>query len=154
MDSVTVPFSYQYLRVPDYSYVAVQGVVRMDDDALVIEFRERLTMNLGVGEEAGPVNEEIRTLRIAWRDLQGARMRMHWLVQPRLELRTRTLSALDGFPLADGTRLLLPVAWRERGAARELAVTADALVADARLRALEAADQPPPLPPPGPRADL
>jgi hypothetical protein len=134
MEPVAVPFACSYLRPPDYTAIAVEGVLRTEPDGLVIEFRERVQ----VANSGRKVDKSIRTLEIPWADVQSITVREPWLVRPRIVLRTRSLRALDGLPQARGSEVTLPVPRADRGLARELSAHVDAAIAEHRLRALDA----------------
>jgi hypothetical protein len=143
MELLSVPFTHRYWTEAYDAVITVRGVLRTEEDGLAIEFR-RSEHSYGVK----PAKEdEIRTLVIPWPEIQSLTYRPRFLMVGALVLRTRSLRALDGLPHAQGTELLIPVARRDRLNARELAVTVELALAEARLVALESPSAPPSLPP-------
>lgn len=143
IEPTSVPFTHRSWTEAYDSVITVRGVARTEEDGLVLEFR-RSEHSYGVKPSK---EDEIRTVEIPWTEIQSITYRPRYLVLGALVLRTRTLRALDGVPHAQGTELLIPVARRERLAARELAVNVELALAEARLAALESPYAPPSLPP-------
>jgi hypothetical protein len=133
VERVTVPFAqerYDGLR----AIVATKGVVRLDVDALVIEFRETTTSLNTLAEEPGTVRE----IRIPLDDLASVEVGGRWAV--RLRIRTRTLAVLQEMPGATGNECALRVRRRDRSVAREFAVATSLTLSGRELRRLEDGD--------------
>jgi hypothetical protein len=143
MDSVAVPFSYDYMRSQDYTSIAVQGVLRTEHAGLVLEFQERLV----VANSGKKVDTSVRRVVVPWSEVQSVAVIQPWLKRPRLVVRTRGLLALQGLPNVEGIEARLPVARADRGLAYEAAGNIEAAIAEHRLRRLEDAGSGPPLPP-------
>jgi hypothetical protein len=142
MEPLSVPFSHRYWTEAYDAVITVRGVARTEEDGLALEFR-RSEHSYGVKPSK---EDEIRTILIPWQEIQSLTYRPRFVVLGAMVLRTRTLRALDGIPNAQGTELVIPVARRDRLAARELAVNVELALAEARLAALEAPSVPRSLP--------
>jgi hypothetical protein len=133
MERVTVPFSLENYAADLRSSVTVRGVVRMEPDAIVIEFRETTTSLATLSESSGG----IRIARIPLDDVESVDVVRRWFRRPILRIRTRTLSALESVPGAAGNECRLPIRGRERLAAREFAVSTTLLLSGRELRRIE-----------------
>lgn len=143
MELLSVPFSRLFWNDAYDAQITLRGLVRTEPEGLVLEFR-RSENRWGMG----PAREdEIRTVVIPWSEVQSLNYRQWWIIRAVLVLRTRTLRALEGVPKAQGNEITLPIARRDRLAARDLAATVEMALADRRLAALESPSAPPALPP-------
>lgn len=143
MELLSVPFTHRSWTEAYDAVITVRGVLRTEEDGLALEFR-RSEHSYGVKPSR---EDEIRTLVIPWSEIQSLTYRPRFLFVGSLLLRTRSLRALDGIPFAQGTELPIPISRAERMNARELAVTVELALAEARLAALESPSVPRSLPP-------
>jgi hypothetical protein len=144
MELLSVPFTRLFWNDSYDAQITLHGLVRTEEDGLVLEFR-RSENSWG---RRPTRDDEIRAVTIPWIEVQSLGYRPWWVIWGALVLRTRSLRALEGVPLARGNELTIPVARRNRMAARELAVTVELALADLRLAAvLDAPPTPPALPP-------
>jgi len=132
VERITVPFSLERYAEGFRSQVTTRGVVRLEADALVIEFRETTTSLTTLAEEAGSVHE----VRVPLDELESVEPVGGWW-SARLRIRTRTLAALQEVPGASGNECELRVRRRDRPAAREFAVATSLTLSGRELRRLE-----------------
>jgi hypothetical protein len=135
MEASTVQFSLW--RLPSsYLSLKVRGVLRLEDDALVLEFQEdRKNLNTTVRTRM-----PIQTRRIPIADVETLEVRRRGLLSRKLFLRTRSLAALADLLFARGAECSFPLASDEVERARDLAAAVAAHQADSRLRQLGAGD--------------
>ena len=143
MELLSVPFSRLFWNDSYDAQITLRGLVRTEPDGLVVEFR-RSENRWGLGPSS---EDQIRTVVIPWDEVQSLQYRQWWIFHASLLLQTRTLRALEGVPKAQGNEVSLPIARRDRLAARDLAATVEMALADRRLAALEAPSSPRALPP-------
>ena len=144
MELLSVPFTTQNWTASYEAVITVRGLLRSEPQGLALEFR-RSEDSFGVK----PTREDpIRTISIPWEEIQSLGYRRRFLGWGSLVLRTRSLRALDGIPIAQGNELVIPIVRADRLVARELAATVEMALADRRLAALESPSTPPALPPP------
>jgi hypothetical protein len=132
VERVTVPFSFKRYAEGYLSQVTTRGMVRLDADALVIEFRETSTNLTTLAEESGAVRE----VRIPIDALESLEVIGGWW-SARLSIRTRTLAVLQDVPGATGNECELRIRRRDRTAAREFAVAVSLALSGRELRRLE-----------------
>ena len=142
MELLSVPFTHRYWTEAYDAVITVHGVLRTEEDGLVLEFR-RSEHSFGVKPSK---EDEIRTVAIPWSEIQSLTYRPRFLLVGSLVLRMRSLRALDGVPSAHGNELLIPISRGDRMTAREIAVNVELALADRRLAALEASSASPSLP--------
>jgi len=141
MELLSVPFTSQSWTASYEAVVTVQGLLRNEPRGLVLEFR-RSEHSYGIK----PSREDpIRTLSIPWEEIQSLAYRRRFLASGSLVLRTRSLRALDGIPMAQGNELVIPIARADRLVAREIAASVELALAEQRIAAFDA----PPVLPPG-----
>lgn len=132
MTSPSVPFFRTRYGESYMSVTKTRGIVRCDDDAIVIEFRATTTRyDTFASEQAGVESLTVPLDAVEALEAKGG------IFGARLVLRTRSLRALEPLPDADGNEYVLRIPWRERGRARELAVTVSLQLASRELRQLE-----------------
>lgn len=137
MTVASVPFAWTHQAMidGDFRRVTVQGLLRFGGAGLVLEFRETITdvSGLQVVSRGEVRRVEVAQEQVARLELQR-RLFRPWL----MVLEVHSLTALEAFPYASGSRLALPVARAERERAREVCGLVTHRLADARLRELEA----------------
>lgn len=121
-----------------YTSIEARGLMRLTDDALVLEYRETVTDVSGVSydEKRGPVQE----LSIPLDRVRSIRARRRYFVLPVCEVEVDRLAALGSLDWADGTLLRVRVPFRKYDTARDLAATHSLAQADAHLRELGEGD--------------
>jgi hypothetical protein len=134
-ETLSVPFTFSFTAHQDGTVYqrTVEGVVRLDDHALVIE-------HVDVTQHFAPLHVErsdLHRLHVPIQEIAELSLRRPWLAKPRLELRVHSLDALSAYPYAAGARCTLPVARRDRERAQELALQLAHRLADAEIRRLE-----------------
>ena len=143
MELLSVPFTSQRWAASYESIITVQGLLRSEPRGLVLEFR-RSEHSYGVK----PSREDpIRTISIPWEEIQSLEYRRRFWGSGSLVLRTRSLRALDGIPIAAGNELAIPIVRADRLVAREIAASVELALAEQRIAALDAPSAPPSLPP-------
>lgn len=133
MERTTVPFHMSDIGLDMSAQIETDGVVRIDDDALIIEFRETRTSLSTLKKEAGGV----RVVTIPLGEVESMEVRQRWLFAPRLRIRTRTLLALANMPGASGNEVVLPLQRPDRDRARELAATVSLVLSTREIKRLE-----------------
>ena len=122
----------------------VEGLLRLAGTCLTIEWSQttevtEVSWNVETTRETRPPE----LVRLPLARIADIELHDRWW-RPRIELRATAITALGSIPGAAGGRLVLHVARRDRAVAAEL--VANARLALAEL-ALEAAENPQPLPP-------
>lgn len=138
MERVSVPFSFNNFDPTGggLTQQSVEGLVRLDAEHLVVEFRERVTDWSGMGKGGlGPV----QTVRIPLDDVESLEL-SGWLFWHRLVLRTHSLGALGDITWANGAQIAFGIPFRARGRARELCASTTLHLLDRTLRRLDAGD--------------
>jgi len=136
MERVSVPFSSSHLSTSLTHSTRASGLLRVEGDSLVVEFRETNTDFHTMAEEQSPLREvrvplaDVETLEVRWRFPWGY----------RVVLTTHSLAALEGLPNCDGPTARFDVSWRDRTRAREIAATTTLLLIDRSLRELSPGD--------------
>lgn len=144
MEALSVPFARRSWTPAYDGQITVRGVLATEGDALVLEY----TSTENYWGVKPTVESGIRTVTIPLSEIQSVAYRKRlWEWGGSLVLRTRTLRALGGVPIANGSEVAFTVARGDRLAARDLAATVEMALADRRLAALESPSTPPALPP-------
>ncbi len=132
MERNTVPFRVGTNVSDMTALVSAQGVVRVDQGCLVIEFREStLDMNTMARRE-GPVRE----VRIPIEDVDSVEVGRRWPWGSTLQVRSRTMAPLANLPGATGNEIRVRVRRRDHDRARELCVAVALLLAGEDIRRL------------------
>jgi hypothetical protein len=111
----------------------VEGVARLEYDALVLEFS-------AVDALFGILRSRRREVRIELADVESVEFRRGWF-SGKLRIIARRFGALDAVPWARGPEIRLKCGRRHRLAAEELASSLRLQVAEAHLEALRGAAQ-------------
>ena len=126
----SVPFRMRYLPG---NLARVEGVARLEHDALVLEFS-------AVDALFGILRSKRREVRIGLADVESVEFR-RGCFSGKLRILTRRVSALDGVPWARGPEMRLKCGRRHGLAAEELASSLRLQVAERHLEALRGAAQ-------------
>ena len=126
----SVPFKIRYLPG---NLARVEGVARLEPDALVLEFRT-------VDALVGVLRSRPREVRIGLNDVESIDFRRGWL-GGRLRIATQRMTALEAIPGAKGLEVVLKCRRRDRAAGAELAATLRLHVAEKHLEELRGAAQ-------------
>lgn len=125
MDSV--PFSCDAFA----GFGEIQGIARMQPDGLLLQYQTRDAV-LGV------LRSGMKSALVPVQTLVSARYGSGFLwLSPRIEVRVSDLSAVADIPSTEGGRLVLKVAFGDRGDARKLAHLLGGLLAEQRLNHLQ-----------------
>ncbi len=140
MNGPAVPVRLKRSATEEGRYLSwrADGLLRLDADALVLEYRETCT-DYGTTERTDP--GAVRRIEVPLGAVESLEVRRRFLRGPLLVLRLRSLAPLDGVRYADGARLSLPVARAEAARARELRGAVAERLAEAALRRLGAGTQ-------------
>jgi hypothetical protein len=141
MELLTVPFTNRFWTDMYDAVVTVRGVLRTEEDGLVVEFKRSQWDYASARKE-----DDIHTVHIPWPEVQSLTFRRK-LLGGILVLRTRGLRRLESFPGVKGNELTVSVSRADRLTARELAANVELALAEARIAALEAPSAPRSLPP-------
>lgn len=122
----------------DYKSTTVRGLLGIDDDALVLEYRETVSDYGGSGYSThpGPVQE----VRLPLERVRSITTRRRYFFLPVCEIRVDRLATLEHVDWADGILLRVRIPFQHFQEARELAASLSLLQADARLRELGEGD--------------
>ena len=126
--------------------VSMSGLVRLEQDRLVIEFSGSETLIgaiatlpvPGSGPAGAGEDPQVRSVDVPLADVARLTVIGGVLRRPRLQLEVNRVSALANIPWAAGPRCTVSVARADRDRLRELAAELDMTIADAELRELEA----------------
>jgi hypothetical protein len=141
MEPITVPFTNRFWTDMYDAVVTVRGVLRTEEDGLVVEFKRSQWDYASARKE-----DDIRTVHVPWAEVQSLTFRRK-LLGGVLVLRTRSMRPLESFPAVKGNELTVSVSRADRLTARELAANVELALAEARIAALEAPSTPRSLPP-------
>lgn len=142
MELLTVPFTNRFWTDMYDAVVTVRGVLRAEEDGLVVEFKRSQWDYASARKE-----DDIHTVHIPWPEVQSLTFRRKLLFGGVLVLRTRSMRPLESFPAVKGNELTVSVSRADRLTARELAANVELALAEARIAALEAPSAPRSLPP-------
>lgn len=134
MESTPFTASYSSFAGGVYRDATARGVMRLEADALVLEYREKVTevSDTDYGQAQGPVRE----VRIPLETLRSVEVRRRFFLLPVCEVEVSRMAALEPLPWADGFRLRVRVPFRSRDHARDLASSLRLLQAERRLQEL------------------
>lgn len=137
MDALPFKAGTSEMSDTEYRETSYQGLARLEEDALVLEYRASVTefggtAGLGYSENRSPVSE----VRIPFDAIRSVERRKRWLLLPVLDIQLARLGPADDVPWAKGTRIRLRIPFAERHRASELATDIRLLQADTRLREL------------------
>ncbi len=125
-ERISVPFTlselYQGLAEGD-------GILRIEPDALVLEFQVRDAI-------FGVLKTEIKELRIRFEDIDTVEMRKRWWSRS-LRLRTHSLRVAAAIPGMKGGDVVIRIKRRDLLAARLAVSRLALLMSEARLRRIE-----------------
>lgn len=142
MELHTVAFTRRFFTETWERFVTVRGVLRTEEDGMVLEFRRSETDFGTIASQ-----DDICTVHVPWAEVQSLEYRRRFPWRASLVLRTRSLHTLADVPAVQGNEMSLSIPRGDRLAARELAATVSLALADQRLAALDASYAPPALPP-------
>ena len=126
MELLTVPFTNRFWTDMYDAVVTVRGVLRTEEDGLVLEFSAQRDYASARKED------DIHTVHVPWPEVQSLTFRRECCWAASLVLRTRSLRALEGLPAAQGNELTVSVSRADRLTARELAANVELALAEAR----------------------
>ena len=126
----SVPFRKRYLLG---KLARVDGVARLEHDALVLEFS-------CVDALVGVLRSGLKEVRIGLADLESIDLRRGWFAD-KLRIVARRVSVLKGIPVATGPELNLKCRKRHRLAAQELTSAVRLRATELQLEALRGAAQ-------------
>ncbi|HEU4455941.1 MAG TPA: hypothetical protein VFR81_22940 [Longimicrobium sp.] len=110
----------------------VSGLAWMEDEAVVLQYRTRVTVTSGATSNLPQTTEsEVREHRVPLAALRSARVVGGWW-WPRIVLAAADLRAFDGFPVARGAgeELSLRISLGHRGDAADLASSIELALAN------------------------
>lgn len=133
---LSLPFSATASELDGHTYRerSYRGLVRLEDDQLVLEFREQVT-EMG-GGSLHEREEPVREARVPVSAIRSVETSRGWIRRPALDIELARLGPAEAVPWADGTRIRVRIPRRERERARSLGTDIRMLQADARLREL------------------
>jgi hypothetical protein len=155
MESISVPFATQYTAVADLDFlkqleddaaglaivigsmnatVQVRGFVRLENNHVVLEFREKATMVTKT--DVTELEAQVRTVPIPLTAVNSIHVNRDLLMRPRLTIELNRMDVLPALRWSDGTRMVLPLARRDHERARELSVSVMNRIADQALARL------------------
>jgi hypothetical protein len=132
MNGTAVPFRMETISTDMSRSVRTDGVLRLEADALVVEFRETQTSLMTLREKIGAVNE----VRIPLEHIESMELRRLWFGRGRLHVRTRTMTVLANVPGTSGNEVRLHVRRVDRDRARELCISTSLALSGRELRQL------------------
>jgi hypothetical protein len=141
MDALPFKAATEEMDGMSYRSVAYEGLLRVEEDALVLEYRESVTE---VGGETGfgysQSQSGVTEVRIPLDAVRSVARRTFWFIVPVLDIELARLGPTEAIPWAKGTRIRVRVPFGERHRARDVATDVQLLQADARLRELGEGD--------------
>lgn len=141
MDALPFKVATEEMDGISYRSTTYEGLLRLEEDALVLEFRESVTEVGGVtGMGYSRSQSGVTEVRIPMDAVRTVARRKRWLILPVLDIELGRLGPTEDVPWARGTRIRLQVPWGDRHRATELATDIQLLQADERLRELGEGD--------------
>ncbi|HEX8692077.1 MAG TPA: hypothetical protein VF746_06645 [Longimicrobium sp.] len=116
----------------------VRGLLRLDDDDLVFQWREEASVQRwggGGGYSREKSESEVMEKRVPLAALRSARLKRRWWLLADLALAAADLRAFEGLPGGRGSELVVRVARADRSAAADLASGIELALADRLLAA-------------------
>jgi hypothetical protein len=120
----------------------VDGVIRADATALVIEYEGSWTRSEDGTRASGLTEWQSTRLELAYRDIVSITLDRTWVRTSFIAVRAASAGAFNGFPLAKGTVAEIPVARRYRAEASDLVSDVAVRVAEAARSEKDAAESP------------
>ena len=125
MPVITIPFTLRRVAHEPRTYTRtgteLAGLLGMDHDALVLQYRERTQRWQGGVALSEPTESELREVRVPVAAVRRVRLRRGWL-RTRLVIAAADLRAFEPFSAwLIGSELVLTVPRAERAAAADLA---------------------------------
>ena len=115
----------------------LDGIVKVGTTGLVIEYEGSWTRDDDDANAAGMTNWKATRLELPYRDIVAITLERTWVRTSFIALRTSSVAAFEGFPLAKGVLAEIPVARRHRAEAEDLVAEISLLIADASTRVTE-----------------
>ena len=141
MDALPFKVSTEEMDGMSYRSIAYEGLVRLEDDALVIEYRESVTeMGGETGMGYSRSQSGVTEVRIPLDAVRTVERRRRWLLLTVLDIELSRLAPAEDVPWSKGTRIRLRIPFGERQRAGDLATDVRLLQADTRLRELGEGD--------------
>lgn len=120
----------------------LDGVLKAGEAGLEIEYEGSWTRYDDDANVSGMTEWKATKLLLAYRDIVSITLDRTWLRTSFVSLRTSSVAAFEGFPLARGVAAEIPVARRYRADASDLVSEVALRVADASLHAEESRPTP------------
>ncbi len=137
MDALPFKAATEEMDGTSYRSTTYEGLLRLEDDTMVLEYRESVTEVGGeTGMEYARSQSGVTEVRIPLDAIRTVERRKRWLLLPILDIELARLGPAEDIPWAKGTRIRLNVPFGERHRAGELATDVRLLQADSRLREL------------------
>lgn len=137
MDALPFKAATEEMDGTSYRSTTYEGLLRLEDDTMVLEYRESVTEVGGeTGMEYARSQSGVTEVRIPLDAIRTVERRKRWLLLPILDIELARLGPAEDIPWAKGTRIRLNVPFGERQRAGELATDVRLLQADSRLREL------------------
>ena len=133
-DRVSVPFRLEDYALDLASSTQTDGVLRLEGDDLILEFRLTTTSMRTLKSESG----DVREARIPLADIESMEVSRRWPWGAKLRIRTRTLLAMQNVFGAKGNQFVVPVRRADYDRARVLCVNVALELSGRELRRLEA----------------
>jgi hypothetical protein len=133
---ISIPFSASSNMWDEFE---LDGVVTVGEIALEIEYEGSWTRYDDDANVAGQTEWKATKLSVAYRDIVSIALERTWVRTSFISLRTSTVAAFDGFPLAKGVLAEIPVARRHRADASDLVAEVSLLIAEASSRVADSA---------------
>jgi len=130
---MAVPFRIEDYALDLQSSVQTDGVIRLDGDTLVIEYRETRTSMMTLRSES----EDVEEIRIPLDQLESFEVGRRWPWGAKLRLRTRSLGVLQQAPGVSGNEMAVRVRRRDHDRARELSINVSLALSSRELRRLD-----------------
>ena len=131
---ITLPFS---ASSNVWDELELDGIVKVGSTGLEIEYEGSWTRYDDDANVAGMTEWKATRVAIPYRDIVAITLERTWVRTSFIALRTSSVAAFDGFPLAKGVLAEIPVGRRNRADASDLVAEVSLLIADASQRAVE-----------------
>jgi hypothetical protein len=138
MEIQAVPFRHVSYASSYTVKLEVHGLLRLDDDRVVVEAQEIRTNLATYHHRRG----EVRTAELPLALIDSVELTGWWPWWLRLRLRSRSMAALAGLPGTSGGELVATIRQGDQLRAREFVSAVELELAERRLRMLETTRRP------------
>lgn len=122
------PFTSSYTDPESYIYTTVNGVLRLEETVLILEYETK--------RMDGTAKSEVQTCSISLNDVATISFKKKW-VKSKVEISTRSLKAIEELKWTKKGSLLLDISKKHNDEARDLVSKVQIELSEKKLRDLD-----------------